>query len=148
MQYSFEEHRIVGGNGADDEYWRGLERGVFQLPRCAGCRRWTWPAQFRCGQCGSWEFEWVPLEPNGIIFSWTRSFYAFDRVVERRADLPYVTVVTELPGADGARVIGVLKGDETGLRIGTAVRGTIDPPCEKSKWYPSIRWEIVRAEPG
>ena len=108
MEYSFEQHRIVGGNGADDEYWRGLETGIFQLQRCIACRRWMWPAHLRCGQCGSWDFEWVPIEPRGNIYTWTRTFYAFDRVTERRADLPYVTAVVELPAADGARVIGVL----------------------------------------
>ena len=145
MKFSFEQHRIIGGNGADDEYWRGLERGVFQLQRCAGCRRWMWPAHLRCGRCGSWEFDWVPLEPRGTIFSWTRTFYSFDRVTERRDDLPYVTAVVEVPAADGARVIGVLRGDESGLKVGVPVRGAIDPPCEKTKWYPSIRWQIERA---
>jgi uncharacterized OB-fold protein len=144
VDYSFEKHRIVGGNGADDAYWQALEDGRFRLPRCSGCQRWMWPANFRCGQCGSWELNWVELEPKGRIFSWTRSWYAFDRVRERAPDLPYVTILAELPEADGARVLGVMKGDEAGLKIGASVVGTIDPPCEKSKWYPSIRWALAR----
>jgi uncharacterized OB-fold protein len=144
MEYSFEQHRITGGIGADDEYWRGLERGVFQLPRCSGCGRWTWPAHYRCGQCGSWDTEWVAVEPQGTVFSWTRSWYAFDRVIERKDDLPYVTLVTEIPAAGGTRIMGMLQGDEAGLRIGAPVRGTIHPPCAKSKWYASICWELVR----
>jgi uncharacterized OB-fold protein len=144
MEYSFEKHRIIGGIGADAEYWRGLEEGQFRLPRCAGCGKWTWPAHFRCGECGAWEFKWTALEPVGAVFSWTRSFYAFDRVRERAADIPYVTILTQIAAADGARVLGVMKGEETGLVVGAPVRGTIDPPCEKSKWYPSIRWELVR----
>jgi len=144
MAYSFEQHKILGAIAADDEYWRGLEDGVFKLPRCASCKTWTWPAHHRCGQCGSWEFEWVTLEPKGKIFAYTRTQYAFDRVPERKEDVPYVTVVTEIPEAGGARVMGVLKGDETGLKIGANVRGTIDPPSAKTKFYPAIRWEIVR----
>lgn len=142
MEYSFERNRIIGGNGADDEFWRGLERRVFQLQRCASCKRWTWPAHYRCGECGSWEFEWVSLAPMGRIFTWTRSHYAFDRVLERKEDLPYVTIVAEIPAADGARVMGVLKGDERQLRIGANVVGEILPPSEKTKGYPSLCWRI------
>ncbi len=143
MEYSFQRNRIVGGIGADDEYWRGLEQGVFKLPRCTGCDAWTWPAHFRCGKCGAWELNWVALEPVGIVYSWTRSWYAFDRVRERAADIPYVTIVAEIPHADGARVMGVLAGDETRLRVGAAVRGTIAPPEEKTKNYASIRWRLT-----
>lgn len=144
MEYSFEKHRIIGGTGADDEFWKGLESGKLQLPRCSGCGKWMWPANFRCGDCGSWQFDWVTLEPSGSVFTWTRSWYAFDRVIERAKDVPYVTILAEIPHADGARVLGVMKGDESGLKIGAAVRGSIDAPCEKSKWYPAIRWELVR----
>jgi uncharacterized OB-fold protein len=142
MAYSFQQHKITGAIEADDEYWRGLEDGVFQLPRCSGCKGWTWPAHFRCGQCGSWDFEWVALEPKGRIFTYTRSRYAFDRVLERKDDVPYVTIVAEIPEAGDVRVMGVLKGDEAGLKIGAPVKGVIEPPSPKTKNYPSIRWVI------
>lgn len=142
MEYSFQKNRIVGGINADEEFWKGLEENTFQLPRCAECKSWTWPAHFRCGKCGSWEFNWTTLEPKGQIFTWTRSWYAFDRVHERAEDVPYVTVVAELPEADGARVMGILKGSEDGLRVGANVIGKIQPPSEKSKGYASIVWEI------
>lgn len=144
MTYSFLRHKITRAIEADDEYWRWLEEGEFRLPRCAACRRWTWPAHFRCGLCGSWEFEWVPVAPEGAIFSWTRSWYAFDRVMERKADVPYVSIVTEIPAAGGARVMGVLTGDDSGVKIGAKVRGAIRPPSPKTKYYPSVTWEIVR----
>lgn len=144
MAYSFEQHKITGAIEADDEYWRGLEEGKFQLPRCSSCKSWTWPAHFRCGHCGSWDFEWVELEPKGRVFTYTRTRYAFDRVLERKDDVPYVTIVAEIPEANNVRVMGVLKGDETGLKIGAPVIGSIDPPSPKTKHYPSIRWELER----
>jgi uncharacterized protein len=144
MEYTFEKHKIIGAIEADDQYWRSLEEGEFKLPRCASCKNWTWPAHFRCGRCGSWDFEWVALEPKGTIFTWTRTQYAFDRVLERKAQVPYVTVVAEVPAAAGVRVMGVLKGDERNLHTGMAVQGSIDPPSASSKWYPSIRWEVIR----
>jgi len=144
LDYSFLKHKITGAIEADDEYWRSLEEGVFKLPQCASCKTWTWPAHFRCGRCGSWEFVWTALEPKGRIFTWTRTHYAFDRVLERKAQVPYVTVVAEIPHAANVRVMGVLKGDDRALRIGMPVTGTIEPPSAVSKGYPSIRWEMVR----
>jgi uncharacterized protein len=144
MGYSFEQHKIIGAIEADDPYWRGLEEGSFRLPRCSACERWTWPAHFRCGQCGSWEFTWQALQPEGQIFTWTRTHYAFDRVLERRQQVPYVTVLAEIPEADHVRVLGVLKGSEHELHTGVAVRGSIDPPAAESKWYPCLRWEVLR----
>ncbi len=142
MAYSFEQHKITGAIEADDEYWRGLEDGKFQLPRCSSCQAWTWPAHFRCGKCGSWDFVWETLEPRGTVFSYTRTHYAFDRVLERKEDVPYVSAVVEIPGADGARVMGVIGGDEAELAIGATVRGVIEAPSPKSKNYPSIRWVL------
>lgn len=144
MEYSFLTHKIVGAIEADDEYWRSLEEGTFKLPQCALCKAWSWPAHFRCGRCGSWEFVWVPVAPEGTIFTWTRTHYAFDRVLERKQQIPYVTVVAELPHAGSVRVMGVLKGEDRDVRIGMPVQGRIEPPTETSKWYPSLRWEIVR----
>jgi hypothetical protein len=138
----FLDHRIAGGIGADDGYWEFLEAGEFRLPRCSGCQQWTWPAHWRCGECGSWDFEWAPLDPRGVVYSWTRTWYAFDRTTERAEDVPYVVLLVEVEGAGGARVMGVLEGDEEGLRIGTPARGTIRPPSEKSKGYPSLVWSL------
>lgn len=142
MEYSFQKHKINGGINADDEYWKGMEEGEFRLPRCSGCKTWVWPAHFRCAKCGSWDFDWIALEPRGTVFTWTRSWYAFDRVAERSEDVPYVTVVAEIPEAGGARVMGVLTGSEEGLRIGAKVKGTIQPPSAKSKGYASITWTL------
>ncbi|BDB44087.1 MULTISPECIES: Zn-ribbon domain-containing OB-fold protein [Mycobacterium] len=143
MQYSFRTHRISGGIGADDRYWEALEEGVFELPRCADCGRWVWPAHFRCGQCGGWELDWEPVDPVGAVYAWTRCWYTFDRTTERSPDLPYVVVLAEIPAAGGARVTGVLDGAEEHLRIGSPVRGKIDAPSAKAKGYATIRWELT-----
>ena len=79
----------------------------------------------------------------GSVYSWTRSWYAFDRTRERAEDVPYVVVLAELHEAGKARVIGVLDGPDAGLRIGAGVRGHIDPPSPKSKGYPALRWSLT-----
>ena len=76
------------------------------------------------------------------MYSWTRTWYAFDRTEERAGDVPYVVLLVEVDGADGARVMGVLAGDDAPLKIGAPVSGTILPPSEKAKGYPSIVWSL------
>jgi uncharacterized OB-fold protein len=142
MTYRFYENRIAGGVAADDRYWESLEEGEFRVPRCDGCERWMWPAHWRCGECGSWDISWQSVDPLGTVYSWTRTWYAFDRVAERADQVPYVVVLTELPQAGGIRILGVLRGDESGLRIGAPVTGSIDPPSPRSKGYASIRWSL------
>lgn len=86
--------------------------------------------------------EWPDVSPRGTIYAWTRSHIASDRIPERAVDVPYVVVLAELPHAGNARVWGVLKGPENGLKIDARVRGEIDPPSTKTKGYSAIRWII------
>jgi uncharacterized OB-fold protein len=87
--------------------------------------------------------HWVEIQPTGTVYAWTRSWYAFDRVRERAGDVPYVTILAEVVGAGGPRVLGMLEGTESGLRVGANVRGVIKAPAEKSKGYPSICWQLL-----
>lgn len=136
--------RIRGGIGADEPYWKAIEEGGFKISRCAGkCGEWMWPAHFRCGTCGSWDVEWQDVEPTGAIYTWTRNHLVSDVLKERRPDIPYVTVLVALPQAGGARVAGVLAGDDSQLRIGAPVRGIPQPPQERSRGYATMTWEIV-----
>lgn len=138
------ENRISGGIDADSEYWEALGRGEFALPVCSGCKKVVWPANVRCGDCGSWDFDWPTRPALGGVYSWTRTWYPFDRTKERAEDVPYVTLLVEVDGANGARVIGMLAdgSPEGNPRIGARVHGTILPPSEKSKGYPSITWAL------
>jgi uncharacterized OB-fold protein len=148
MDYSFKKHKLIGFFDAGDEFWEGLEEGVFQLSRCANCKRWMWEPQngspaFRCGECGSWDVEWVEMDLEGTVYGWIRTNQPFDGVLERKDDIPYVTVDAEVGGTGGPRVLGTLKGTAEGLKVGAKVRGTIDPPSEKTKGYATIRWALA-----
>ena len=148
VDYSFRKNRLVGFYDAGDEFWEGLEDGVFRLSRCAGCDRWNWEAfngspTFRCGECGSWDLNWVEVDPEGVVYAWIRTNQPFDGVLERKDEIPYVSVETEIGGPGGPRVMGVLKGSADGLRVGAKVRGSIDPPSPKTKGYASVRWELA-----
>jgi uncharacterized OB-fold protein len=131
-------HRGSGG-----KYWEYLGEGEFRLPRCPQCKRWNWPAQWRCSACGCWDLEWIEVEPVGNVYTWTRTWYVFDGVKERADDIPYVVIRAELPTAGGSQVLGVLEGSEEGLKIGTPVRGHILPASAKTKGYPTLVWRLA-----
>lgn len=134
---------IAGGIHADEPYWNYLAAGEFRIPQCDSCRKWMWPAHWRCGACGSWDSTWQQVEPEGAIYSWTRTWLAFERVRERTEDVPYVVVLAELPRAGGARVLGILNGDSMAeVRIGLPVHGVIAPCSPKAKGYPSLLWRL------
>jgi uncharacterized OB-fold protein len=87
-------------------------------------------------------FDWVEVQPEGTVFSWTRTWYPF--VPARAEALPYVTLVVELPEAGGVRLLGLLDGDDEHLAIGRAVAGVVTPANPDTLDLPSLRWRLVR----
>lgn len=127
--------------GADGPYWSALAQGRLDLPRCQRCQHWHWPAVFRCGECGSWEIQWYPVEMMGRIFSYARTWHPF--AGSEDFGVPYVSLVVELPQAGGRRVLGVLRGDDAGLRIGAAVRGVPAAARVTDASVPALHWTLV-----
>lgn len=153
MAYSFVNHRLTGYVALveDDPYWEGLEDGVLQLPRCSGCSRSRWESiggvlgwpTVRCGNCGTWDMDWVAVPMTGTIYSWGRSNQVFGGMEARRDQIPYVTLDVELDAPEGPRVLGVLKGPADELRVGARVTGSIDPPSVVTKGYAGLRWTLT-----
>lgn len=129
------------GLGADERYWAALREGRVELPQCANCHRWRWPAPFRCGDCGSWEMEWQSVALDGRIFTWTRAWHPFGGA--ENLGLPYVSVLVELPAAGGVRLLGLLEGDGSEPRIGAPVVGRIDTTRAFDREIPALRWSIA-----
>jgi uncharacterized OB-fold protein len=143
MEYSFKKNALIDSTGDYDTYWEGLEEGEFRLCRCTACKVWIWPVIERCGACGSWDREWIAVEPTGVVWGWSRIRHALDGMEHRKDDIPYVVVSAAVGGPNGPKVLGVLKGSEDGLKVGAPVRGTIDPPSPSARGYAAIRWSIV-----
>jgi uncharacterized protein len=131
----------VKGLGADRAYWDALNDGVVKLQQCAGCEKWNWPAVWRCGECGSWEHVWRGVEPKGRIFSWTRTWHEFGAPVE--LGLPFVSVVVELDGVGGRRLIGTLAETDADVRIGQRVKGEVHRVTFEGESIPALRWHLV-----
>jgi uncharacterized OB-fold protein len=125
--------------GLDAEYWDGLTAGVVRLPVCGACDRWIWPAQPRCPSCLRAEVEWRDVAPDGIVHSWTRTWYPF--VPERADDLPYVVLLVALPDAGSVRLLGVYAGpSDDDITVGERVTGVIAGRSPKTFGLPSLTW--------
>ncbi|MEV5651112.1 OB-fold domain-containing protein [Nocardia sp. NPDC052254] len=125
-------------DGVDTGYWQGLREGELRLQQCAACDRWWWGPRWMCGDCRAFELSWVAVDPVGTVYSWSRTRHPF--IPELAAELPYVTVLVELPQAGNRRVLGLL-ADPVGaddVRIGDPVRGVVQHP-EGARW-PALRW--------
>ncbi len=148
MGSNFRKNRMVGFIDCGDTYWEALEDGQFKLCRCAACEQWLWDPMvggmdIRCGFCGSWDQTWVDVEPEGVVSAWAITNQAFEGAESFKDEVPYVTVETQLLGPGGPCVIGLLRGPRDGLRVGSKVRGEIEPPSEQTKGYAAVRWRLA-----
>lgn len=127
----------------DRPFWEGLYEQRLLMTRCPDCRRWIWPAQWRCAECGSWDVQWEDLPARGTIYSWTRTYNTF---MPQFADLvPYVNVLVELPDTGGRRMFGRLVGPDD-VRIGDEVEGVFESPSERTEGWPALCWRLVDSD--
>lgn len=125
-------------DGADAPYWNGLAEGRLQLPRCAGCGEWMWPAMSRCSACASEDIEWVQREMRATIFSWTRTWHRFG--FTENIDLPFVSIVATVDDC-GIRLLGRLDDpDQIDPVIGQAIVGRIGATRVEARDIPTIIW--------
>lgn len=130
---------VTGQLGAEEPYWDGLAAGKLMLPRCKGCGKWHWPAVWRCGECGSWDQEWLEQDFSGTVFTWNRTHHRFPGT--EGLTLPYTALLVEL--GNGIRLQGLLEGDESDLRIGAPVAGKPARTPFGDVSIPSIRWSLA-----
>jgi uncharacterized OB-fold protein len=134
------------GLGADEVYWKGLAQGEVKVQQCSGCGHWHVPAVWRCGECGSWDLAWHGVAPRGRIFSWTRTWHEFGAPPE--LGLPFVTVVVELDGAGGRRLMGTMANAEAQVRIGQPVEAEVIRTTFEGETIPALRWRPLGADGG
>lgn len=125
-------------DGLDRPHWDGLRSGEVRVQRCARCGHWIWAPQPVCPSCHSFDLTWPAVEPNGTVYSWTRTWQPF--TPELSGHVPFVVVLAKLASAGGRRLLGALRdGDGIDVRIGQPVRGEIDPAPSPGAW-PVLRW--------
>jgi uncharacterized OB-fold protein len=115
--------------GIDSPYWDGLRQGELRIQRCAPCGRWIWGPQPICPACHTFDPRWERVEPVGVVFSWTRTWQRFHPSVQ----VPYLTVLVELPHPRRRRVIGLYDGPREPV-IGADVVGRFEHAPEAATW--------------
>lgn len=90
-----------------EPFWRGIGEGTLRLQQCGSCATIRFPVAPVCWNCGSLEYEWVPVPTTGAVSA---------AVTVRRAtgdqlwaqEVPFVTAQVDMEGGHRlpGRVIG------------------------------------------
>jgi uncharacterized OB-fold protein len=124
-------------NRHDECHWDGLKAGELRIQRCGSCREWIWIAQPLCPSCHTFDPVWEAVAPEGVVYAWTRTHRAF----HPSAEVPYTTVLVELPQAGNKRILGLYRGTDDPV-IGARVVGEFEPAPDEDSW-PLIRWSAA-----
>lgn len=124
----------------DAPYWEGTRQEKLVVQRCTSCGGHQWTPEYICHRCRSFELEWVEVEPRGTIYSWERVWHPVHPALAGAT--PYVTVLVELPHADGIRMIGNLIGDpEEDVAIGSEVEAVFEHHDDDEPSFTLVQWQ-------
>jgi uncharacterized OB-fold protein len=76
--------------------------------------------------------KWMPVDPVGELYSWTRVHRAFGG--EPAADLPYVTGVVSIAAAPGVRLVCLQQASARDPVIGTTVKLAPEHSTRGNRW--------------
>lgn len=79
---------------------------------------------------------WRELEPTGVVHSMTATHHPFTQ--EMQGLTPLLTLLVELPQADGIRLLGRASGDGREFAIGDEVTIEFSPQA------PGLHWRRVQ----
>ncbi|SHN46662.1 Zn-ribbon domain-containing OB-fold protein [Cryptosporangium aurantiacum] len=98
------------------------DAGQLVVQRCRGCATWLWGPRRICPSCHGFDLGWEPVAAEGTVYTWCRSHHPYVAELE----VPYTTVLAELPGAGNVRVLGLLAAGSRAPAIGDRVVGDVN----------------------
>ncbi len=106
------------------EQWADWQAaGELRFQRCGNCRTWIHLPRVLCPECGSEDLSWEKSTGSGVLYSWTRTYRAFNPLFG--VEPPYVCAVVELD--EGVRVLTrLVDAPEGDLRIGSTVTAAFE----------------------
>ena len=100
------------------QFWDGLAQGKFVTTRCRDCGKVSFPPQADCPRCMSGDSEWVDLETEAELLTFTYVQITPTSFVDHD---PYLVGIGRLKG--GLNVLAWVDGeDPQNLRVGAALR--------------------------
>jgi uncharacterized OB-fold protein len=110
----------IGPDPHTHEFWDACRRRELRLQRCSDCGRFRHPPIPGCPHCGSPRSHWPQVSGRGTVFSYTVVHHA--AIPSLASQVPYVVVVVEVEGAEGARMISnLLDTAPEAVSVGMAV---------------------------
>jgi len=109
-------------------YWDGLEQGRLLVQRCSACGTHRHYPRPMCPVCHALEPDWVPLQGDGTVHSWT----VLHQSGLPGLVMPFPITLLTVDMAEGVRLLGLLLANPdqsadqaAGLRVGAAVRASV-----------------------
>lgn len=98
-----------------------LEKGELRATRCARCGKVYFPPRADCAGCLGNDMEWVKIEGEGSLISYTRVNYG---PAGFEAAVPYTLALVDF---NGVKVFGQLSADlpETAVRVGMLLKPVV-----------------------
>ena len=95
-----------------------LEKGEVRGTQCVSCKRNFFPPRADCAWCLTSEMEWIAVEGEGKLISFTKANYA---PTGFEGDTPYILALAEF---NGVRVFGRLSNEasEEDTKVGMVVK--------------------------
>jgi uncharacterized OB-fold protein len=92
-------------------FWDAATRGELVVQQCTGCGAFQWLPEWICHSCHSFELSFVPVEPSGSVYSWTRIWHPHE--AQLKDYVPYLVVAVQLTSCPAIRMVGNLVGEPT-----------------------------------
>ena len=100
------------------KFWKGLEEGKIYATKCKKCDRLHFPPVVDCGECTSSEVDWIELDGEGEIVTFT---HIFVKPASFSDELPYIVAIAKLK--EGVQVLAWLTGiKREKVKVGMKVR--------------------------
>jgi uncharacterized OB-fold protein len=100
------------------KFWKGLEEGKVHATKCRKCGKLHFPPVADCGVCGSSEVDWVELDGEGELVTFTQVFAKPASFLE---EFPYIVAIARLK--EGIKVLAWLTGiKREDVKVGMRVK--------------------------
>ena len=117
--------------GESQPFWDFCKKHELRFQRCSKCNTFRHYPRPLCGECGSFDYDWVQVAPKGTVHSWVTAHRAFHPGFAE--ELPLAIVIVDVDEAPGIRIMANYndgtKADE--VAVGAPVKIVFDDVTEE-----------------
>lgn len=129
-------------DGLDAPYWEAIAEERLVMQRCRDCGTWQWGPEWTCHACASFNLAFEEVPQTGRIYSYERVWHPVHPALREQG--PYIVVLVEFPGHDGARMVGNLLGDpQQAVPIGATVDAVFEHHRQDDPPHTLVQWRLA-----